>query len=44
MTLDKVLDILDRTINAQRGAVAGLVGGIARGVLQGRPKDRRHSG
>lgn len=42
--LDTILDALDRHHQrASYGAVAGLLGTTARSVLQGRPKNRRHS-
>lgn len=42
--LDQILDLLNRHHQrATYGAVAGLVGGIPRSVLQGRPRDWRHS-
>lgn len=43
-TLDSILDALNS--NHQRatyGAVAAVVGGLARSVMTGRPKDWRHS-
>ena len=43
-TLDSILDALDRHHQrATYGAVAGIVGGLARSVMKDRPKDRRHS-
>ena len=42
--LDAVLDQLQRfEQRATYGAVADVVGGIAQGVMQGRPKTPRHS-
>lgn len=42
--LDQILDLLNRHHQrATYGAVAGLVGRIPRSVLQGRPRDWRHS-
>lgn len=42
--LDLILDALDRHHQrASYGAVAGVLGTAARSVLQGRPKNKRHS-
>lgn len=42
--LDVILDALDRHHQrASYGAVAGVLGTTARSVLQGRPKNKRHS-
>jgi hypothetical protein len=42
--LEQVLDALERhSIRATYGAVAELVGGIARGVMKGRPRTPRYS-
>ena len=43
-SLDRILDALDHyRQRATYGAVAGLVGRIARSLMQGRPRDARHS-
>jgi len=42
--LDQILDLLNRYHQrATYGAVAGVLGRIPRSVLQGRPRDWRHS-
>ncbi len=44
MTLDRILDLLDRFHQrATYAAVAGVVNGSPRAVMQGRPQDPRHS-
>lgn len=43
-TLDEVIDVLHREgIRATYGAVAGVVGGNAIGLMMGRPMDARNS-
>jgi hypothetical protein len=43
-TLEEVIDVLHREgIRATYGAVAGVVGGTAIGLMVGRPMDPRHS-
>ena len=43
-TLDEILKVLEQnTQRATYGAVAGVVGGIALGVMRGRPKTPRNS-
>lgn len=43
-SLKSILELLnEHHQRATYGAVAGLVGGIARGLMQGRPKDQLHS-
>jgi hypothetical protein len=43
-TLDGILDVLNKVqLRATYGAVAGVIGGIAQGVMRNRPANPRHS-